>query len=155
MQRKLAQQDILCHVVGISKPFSILVVLLTLVDASSAAASQSIRFDGDGSDLQQMFDRADAGSTIVCNPKRRIEISTPITIRKAITLQGLNVALPRGLSKTSLLVVEAEGVTIQTSEFHGNFDSVPQSERAPLVWLQGSKFSVQRVHSTTAPKMAS
>ncbi len=105
---------------------------------------QTIAYNGDGSDLQKAIERAEAGSTIACDPKRTMEISKPIKIMKAITLQGVNAALPRGLSKTSLFVVEAEGVMIKDSEFHGNYDSVPQAERAPLVWFQAGKFRIER-----------
>ncbi len=114
--------------------------------SASAAADdpQTIAYNGDGSDLQQTIDRADAGSTIACDPKRQMEISAPIKITKSIALQGVNAALPRGLSKTSLFVVEAEGVTIKDSEFRGNYDSVPQAERAPLVWFQAGKFRIER-----------
>jgi photosystem II stability/assembly factor-like uncharacterized protein len=104
----------------------------------------SINYTGDGSDLQETIDRANPGSTIACDPKRKLEISTTITIKQPITLEGVNAALPRGLGKTSLFVVESEGVTIQDSEFHGNYDSVPQSDRAPLLWFQAGKFKIAR-----------
>ena len=125
--------------------------------SASAAADdpQTIAYNGNGSDLQKTIELADAGSTIACDPKRQMEISAPIKIKKPITLQGVNAALPRGLSKTSLFVVEAEGVTIKDSEFHGNYDSVPQAERAPLFWFQAGKFRIDAAAFTMVPKTAS
>jgi hypothetical protein len=115
-----------------------------LVTNATAAATPTVHYKGDGSDLQQTIDRADMGSIVACDPQRKMEFSVPITIKKSIVLQGINAALPRGLSKTTLLVVEAEGVTIRDSQFHGNYDSVTQSERAPLVSLHAGKFNIER-----------
>jgi hypothetical protein len=117
---------------------------IVVTTVSAAHPSQTIDYHGDGSDLEQTIDRAEPGSTIVCDPKRKMELSAPITIKKPIALKGFHAALPRALGKTSLVVVEAEGVTIRDSEFRGNYDSVPQSERAPLVWFQAGKFKIER-----------
>jgi hypothetical protein len=122
----------------------VLLCCTLIATAIAAAAAPTIDYKGDGRDLQQTIDRAETGSTIACDPKRKMEISAPITIKKSVVLQGINASLPRRLGKTSLLVVKAEGVTIQDSEFSGNYDSVPQSERAPLVVLQVGKFKIQR-----------
>jgi hypothetical protein len=96
------------------------------------------------SELQTRVDKADSGETIDCDAQAQIELSSPLVIRKAITLKGLNAALPRGLGNTSLVVVESSGVTICDCEFHGNYDSVPQKDRAPLVRIQQGDFKVER-----------
>jgi hypothetical protein len=115
-----------------------------LLSGIAAADPQKIQYDGDGSDLQKMIDNANAGATMTCNPKRKLELSKPVAIKKALALESLHASLPRGLGKTSLIVVEVEGVTLRDGEFHGNYDSVPQKDRAPLVWFQAGSFTIER-----------
>jgi hypothetical protein len=124
----------------------VLVVLLGsfLPRAQAAEAPQMIAYNGDGSDLQKVIDGASAGAIITCDLKRQMELAAPLVIKKAMTLRCVNVALPRGVGNTSLIVVEAKGVTIYDSEFHGNYDSVSQKDRAPLVWFQAGGFTVER-----------
>src|SRR5690349_9644107 len=74
--------------------------------------AKSVEYAGNGSDLQSVIDTVAQGTTVQCDVNRRVELFSPIIIRKAITLKGLNAALPRGLGNTSLVVVEAAGVTI-------------------------------------------
>jgi hypothetical protein len=120
-----------------------LIVWLAIGGAATAGAPK-IAYDGDGADLQKVIDAAEAAATIACNPKRKLELSRPVTIKKALALEGLHAGLPTGLGKTSLIVVEAQGVTLRDCELHGNYDSVPQKDRAPLVWFQAGKFTIER-----------
>ncbi|MGH9842946.1 MAG: hypothetical protein ACREEM_29770 [Blastocatellia bacterium] len=43
-----------------------------------------------------------------------------------------------------MLVVAEEGVTLRDIELHGNYDSVSQDKRAPLIWVQKSRFRIER-----------
>ncbi len=109
-----------------------------------AGAAKVIRYTGDGSDLQKVINEAPAGATLIFDDKKQLEFSTPITINKALTVAGLNARLPKDLGKTMMLVVAAEGVVLRDLELHGNYDSVPQNRRAPLVWVQKGRFQIER-----------
>ena len=78
-------------------------------------------------DLQQVIDAAAPHSTIVANRNREIEITRTITIDKPVTLVGLNARLQRGLVRTPILSVIAEGVRIRDFHLTGNADSVSRN----------------------------
>ncbi len=118
--------------------------LLCLVCLSATAPAEVIRYAGDGSDLQKVINEAPAGATLMFDGKKQLVFSTPIEITKALTVKGLNARLPERLGKTMMLVVAAEQVTLLDVELHGNYDSVSQSKRAPLVWVQQSRFRIER-----------
>ena len=65
-------------------------------------------------------------------------------IGKPITLRGLKARLPEELGDTVLLIVAAKGVTLTDLELHGNYDSVPQKNRAPLIHIKAGEFRVER-----------
>jgi hypothetical protein len=112
--------------------------------ATSAEPEKSVTYAGtEGSDLQQVIDSAPPGATVICDTKEQLELTTPLIIKKAVTLQGLNARLPKGLGKTSLIIVEAKGVTLTDLTLHGNYDSVDKSERAPLVWICYGNFRIE------------
>ena len=60
--------------------------------------------------------------------------------------------MPDKLSRTPLVVIQSEGVTISDFELHGNGDTVPQEERAPLLVLQAGSFTVERGLFTNSSK---
>lgn len=127
--------------------FSATLALLTGAVApgvSGEAQPQVINYAGDGSDLQQVIDQAPPKAILSSDPKEQVELTTPLVISKALTLKGLNARLPEKLSKTPLIVVEAEGVAIVDTELHGNYDSVPQGERAALLRIHAGNFRVER-----------
>lgn len=131
--------------VPLARTVAIVLLLRFLLSVAHAANDpQKIAYDGDGSDLQKVLDGAGPGAIVTCNARRKLEFSAPLVVKKSLTLRGIQAAVPRGLGKTSLIVVAAEGVTICDSEFHGNYDSVSQKERAPLIWFQASSFTVER-----------
>jgi len=113
-------------------------------EARAPDGSDVIRYTGDGSDLQDVIDRAPEKGTVACDREKPIVLSVPIVIRKPLTLTGLNARLPEELGKTSLLVVEAAGVAITDVELHGNYDSVSQKVRAPLIKIHGGNFRLER-----------
>ena len=96
-------------------------------------------------DLQQVIDAAPPHSTIVANRNREIEITRTITIDKPLTLVGLNARLQRGLVRTPILSVIAEGVRIRDFYLAGNADSVSQEEnfRAPLIEIRRGRFVIE------------
>jgi len=103
-----------------------------------------INYAGDGSDLQRVIDDAPPKATVICDGKKQLEFAAPIVIRRAMTLKGLNARLPERLGRTSLIVVEAEGVAIVDVELHGNYNSVSQKARAPLIKIHADSFRVER-----------
>jgi hypothetical protein len=121
-----------------------LVLSLLCAGVAKAADPPKIAYTGDGSDLQAVIDAAPVGATITCDAKRSLEISKSITIRQALTLTGLHARLPKKLGRTPILIVAAKGVNLSDLELHGNYDSVPQKERAPLIHVTKGKFRIER-----------
>ncbi|NUM55660.1 MAG: hypothetical protein HUU46_18615 [Candidatus Hydrogenedentes bacterium] len=117
-----------------------------LTDESVGTRSQrppkTIRVDND--DLQRVVDAAPPHSTVVCNSNRQRTLSAQVTIRKPITIQGINARLPDGLGNTALLVVESEGVSITDFELTGNADTVNQAVRSPLIIVHAGNFRIER-----------
>jgi hypothetical protein len=95
-------------------------------------------------DLQAVIDAAPSNSIVRCDPNRILTLTVPVTIRKPLTLTGLRARLPEKLGNTSLVIVEAKGVSVTDFELTGNAESVPQSERAPLLVIHAGEFRVER-----------
>ncbi len=94
--------------------------------------------------LQATIQAAPPHAVLVCNPNRVLTLSTPVCIDKPLTLCGLHAQLPEKLGNTSLIVVQAAGVSISDFELHGNADSVKQEDRAPLLRIHAGDFRVER-----------
>jgi hypothetical protein len=122
--------------------------LVVLAGASmvraAAADPPAIAYTGDGSDLQQAIDAAPLGATITFDAGRCLEISQSITVRRPLRLTGLNARLPKKLGRTPILIVAAEGVTLSGLELQGNYDSVSQDDRAPLIHVAKGRFKAER-----------
>lgn len=105
-------------------------------------------------DLQQVIDAAAPHSTIVANRNREIEITRTITIDKPVTLVGLNARLQRGLVRTPILSVIAEGVRIRDFHLTGNADSVSQETgfRAPLIEVRRGRFVIENGETNNSAK---
>jgi hypothetical protein len=111
--------------------------------AADAAKGTATVIQVDGRDLQQVIDSAPANSVIVCDPNNQLTLATPLNINKPLTLRGLCAKLPEKLGKTPLVVAKSKGVTITEFNLTGNVDSVPQSERAPLIVIAAGDFRVE------------
>jgi len=96
-----------------------------------------------GRDLQQVIDDAPPHSTVLCDPNQQLTFSVSVTIRKPMTLQGLNARLPDKLGKMPLVIVASKGVTVSDFELTGNGDTVPQDQRAPLLMIGAGDFRVE------------
>ena len=92
-------------------------------------------------DLQQVIEAAPPHSVILCDPNRQLTLATPLSITKPLTLRGLCAKLPEKLGKTPLVIVKAKGVTLTEFNLTGNVDTVPQSERAPLIIIAAGRIS--------------
>ncbi|MFC1715243.1 hypothetical protein ACFL6S_16360 [Candidatus Poribacteria bacterium] len=110
----------------------------------AAVYAGEIKFSADGPDLQGVIDAAQPYSIVICERNKPLTLSEPVIIRKPLTIRGINARLPEKLGKTSLLVIAAEGVTISDFELHGNYDTVPQTERAPLISISAGEFAIER-----------
>jgi hypothetical protein len=120
-----------------------LMTATTLQGATAAAAGNAAGIISNQRDLQQTIDAAPSNSVVRCDPNRPLILSAPVTIRKPLTLVGLHARLPEKLGSTPLVVVEANGVAVMDFELTGNADSVPQSERAPLLVIHAGDFRVE------------
>ena len=129
----------------------VFICLILYVMCSNSPSAHIVFKSGDQS-LQSVIDAAPPGCTIVCDAKDQLEFDTPVVIKKAMTLKGLNARLPEGLGRTSLIQVMAEGVTLCDLELHGNYDSVPQNRRAPLISICKGNFRVERCKFYDATK---
>ena len=121
---------------------SIAAVAILSLATHAQNASHLIQFKQ--GDLQQVLDAAPSNAVVQCDPNNQLVISKPVAIRKPLALAGLRARLPEKLGKTSLVVVEAKGVAVTDFEFVGNADSVPQSDRAPLLIVRAGDFRVER-----------
>ena len=123
-------------------------VLAVLVGTSMVHAAATdppaITYTGDGSDLQEVIDAAPTGVTITFDAARCLEITKSITVRRSLALSGLNARLPQKLGRTPILIVAAEGVTLSGLELQGNYDSVSQDDRAPLIHVTKGRFKAKR-----------
>jgi hypothetical protein len=90
-----------------------------------------------------MVDAAPPGTRVICQKSVTLELTAPLSIQKPLTLQGLKARLPEGLGKTSLIVVDAEDVVLRDLELHGNYDSVDQKDRAPLIAVHQGQFRIE------------
>lgn len=97
-----------------------------------------------GTNLQQTLDAAPTNSVVLCNPNEQLTWTMPLFIRKPLTVRGLNARLPEKQGKTSLVIIEAPGVTFTDFVLTGNGDSVPQEKRAPLVRIEAGNFHIER-----------
>ncbi len=124
---------------------AVLVILAGATVVHAAAADPpAITYTGDGSDLQEVIDAAPSDATITFDAKRCLEISKSITVRRPLSLSGLNARLPKKLGRTPILIVAAEGVTLSGLELHGNYESVSQDDRAPLIHVTKGRFKAER-----------
>jgi len=121
-----------------------MIICLAGCSMISRGPREATRYTGNGADLQHVIDTAKRGSTVVCDPEVQLELSEALLITKRMTLKGLNARLPRGLGRTSLIVVDAEGVALTDIELHGNYDSVDQQDRAPLIRIRKGGFRLER-----------
>ena len=120
--------------------------LLFLILSNTAFTDENpapVKYTGKTASLQEVIDNASPGAVIVCDPQQQMELSEPLTINKKLTLKGLSARLPKGLGKTSLVIVKARGVTLKDITLHGNYDSVSQDNRAPLIIIRKGDFRVE------------
>ena len=124
----------------------IILVLISLTGCNSVIDSptNTINYSDEMGSLQQVINAAPAGSTVVCDPARQLILAEALTIDKAITLKGLNARLPEGLPMSSLILVNALSVALVDLDLHGNYDSVSQKDRAPLIRIHAGGFLVER-----------
>ena len=121
-----------------------IIAVLLLVALQADPASGPSTMEVTQADLQAAIDWAPSNCIVRCDPNRTFTLATPVTIRKPLTLVGLRARLPEKLGSTPLIIVQAEGVSVTDFELTGNADSVPQSERAPLLVIHASAFRVER-----------
>lgn len=104
----------------------------------------SVKYSGgEEGGLQQVIDSALPGTTVICDTHKQLEITTPLIIKKALTLQGLNARLPKSLGRTSIIIVEAKGVTLTNITLYGNYDTVDQKDRASLISVREGNFRIE------------
>ena len=121
---------------------SLLVAIAGLCVAARAAALPT-DYTGDGGDLQAVVDRLPAGATLRFPADRTLTLTRALVLRGPITLIGLRARLPERLGRTSLLELRAEGIRLIDLELQGNYQTVAQNERAPLVAVTRGAFYIE------------
>ena len=122
------------------------IVASWLSGMSSLAAEDpaAIKFTaGTEADLQALLDKAPEKGVVVCEQTEPLVVSQTLIIRKPITLCGLKAKLPEKLGSTPVLIMEAEGVTLTDLDMRGNYDSVSQQHRAPMIHVKRGGFSIE------------
>jgi|GEM_PF-1954514 len=107
-------------------------------------AVESFHYTGDGTDLQATVDRLPSGATLVFASDQMLVLWDALVLRQPVTLLGLRARLPEGLGGISLVEVRAEDVSLIDLELHGNYATVSQDQRAPLVAITRGRFTVER-----------
>lgn len=138
--------------------FLLLILISPILDAQSmkansdedSLASQVILLDGH--DLQKTMNEAPAYSRIICDRKQELIISSPVLIRKPLTLEGLNARLPDSLHSIPILIVESKHVTITNFMLVGNANTVSQENRAPLIAVLAGEFHLSNGHFENSSK---
>ena len=127
-----------------------LLICSTLIVVSLCTSNRSISDDQTTSsstsgyqELQAAIDAAAAHDTVRFDPAREFILEQPVHVNKPITITGLNASLPPELGKSSLMIVQSDGVTIRDFEMIGNADSVVQKMRAPLLQIRANDFRVE------------
>jgi hypothetical protein len=110
----------------------------------AGAEPARVKFTGGTADLQALLDKVPAGGVVVCEQAEPLVVTKTLTITRPLTLRGLKANLREKLGGTPLLVVTARGVTLTDLTLRGNYDSVSQKVRAPLVHIQAGDFRVER-----------
>lgn len=128
-----------------------LVFSLTAVLAPAAAPMESC-YAGDGSDLQAVVDALPDGAVLRFQPERLLTLTQAVVLRRPVTLIGLRARLPDELGGVSLVEVRGEGVRLFDLDLQGNYRTVPQSARAPLVYVTRGGFIIERVRLREASK---
>ena len=122
------------------------VVIAGIVLASVHAAEElaTIKFtSGTAADFQAIIDKAPTGAVVVCEQTKPIEVSESLLLRKPITIRGLKACLPPKVDKTPIMIADTTGVTLTDSEMQGNYDTVDQKHRAPLLHLKRGDFRIE------------
>jgi hypothetical protein len=125
---------------------------LASADDVSGSSGHPRTIHVDGADIQSALDSAAPHSVVIFDRNRQVTLAAPVKVRKPLSIRGLNARLPEKLSRTPLVVIQSEGVTVSDFELHGNGDTVPQEERAPLLVLQAGGFTVERGLFTNSSK---
>jgi hypothetical protein len=111
----------------------------------AAEAPVPIKFtDGNEADFQALLDKAPAGAVVVCEQTKPLEISATLQLRKPMTLRGFKARLQPNVGKTPILIADATPITLTDIEMQGNYDSVSQQHRAPLIHLKRGGFRIER-----------
>lgn len=96
-----------------------------------------------GGDLQAALDAAPPYSTLVADKRQELVVDRTIQVNKPVTITGLRARLREKLTKTPLLEVFAEGVTVSDFVLSGNISTVAYEDRASLLVLRKGNFIVQ------------
>jgi hypothetical protein len=112
---------------------------------AACAGAVEIRFTGgSAADFQSLLDKSPTGAVIVCEQAGPLEVAATIQIQKPVTVRGFKACLPPKRGRTPILIVEAPDVTLTGFELRGNYDSVSQENRAPLIHVKRGGFRIER-----------
>ncbi len=129
---------------------------LALLLAAAAVAAPSVlggpSIAIDAAKLSEAVSSAPPYSVLVADRGREVTVSKTVVIDKPLTLVGLNMRLEPGLAKTPILSIESEHVRVRDFTLIGNGDSVPQSDRAPLIVVRRGRFVIENGETNNSAK---
>jgi hypothetical protein len=117
-------------------------IMIGILVTGFASEPPALKFTG--GDLQTVLNNAPDGAVIMCEQSGPLVVTKTIRIARPVTLRGLKAQLSEKLGDTVLLVVETQGVILSDLELHGNYNSVPQKNRAPLIHVKAGRFRIER-----------
>ena len=118
---------------------------IALACVNAAEEPATIKFiGGSAAVFQAIIDKASAGAVVVCEQTKPIEVSESLQLRKPITIRGLKACLPPKVDKTPIMIADSTGVTLTDCEMQGNYATVDQKHRAPLLHLKRGDFRIER-----------
>lgn len=129
---------------------------LSLLLASAAGAAPNTQqvssLSIDAAALSDAVAGAPPHAVLVADRSREVTVSETVVIDKPLTLVGLNMRLKPGLAKTPILAVHSEQVRIRDFTLTGNGDTVPQSDRAPLIVVRRGRFLIENGETNNSAK---
>jgi hypothetical protein len=119
----------------------------------AATEPEPVKFTGGSpAAFQTLLDQAPIGAVIVCAQPQPLVVTSSLLLRKPVTVRNLKAGLAQAVGRTPLLVADAENITLIGLDLHGNYDSVNQRDRAPLIHVKRGGFRIEECQFADASK---
>jgi hypothetical protein len=128
-------------------------VTLGVVLAVAATEPAPVKFTGGSpAAFQALLDQSPTGAVIICAQTQPLIVTNSLLLRKPVTVRNLKAGLAPAVGRMPLLVADAENISLTGLDLHGNYDSVNQRDRAPLIHVKRGGFRIERCQFADASK---